>query len=217
MVDRILRSRLEYTLPDRNVDTSATPVFVPVNAAERNEPFVLIRPDGKQQPLEVQRVGRDEFGVEVGDFAERGIYHVALHSPQSAADLPPEAPADKGADKTADKASPDKTGPAKLPVASPGQPKDREEVIAANGPASESELASIDEAALATRLKGTAGSDTSALNYRWVGRGEPISLSGAEVWGQDTWWWLILLLLLALLVEMAILAWPAIKAAREAS
>jgi hypothetical protein len=220
LVDRVLRSRLEYTLPDRNVDTSAPPVFVPVNASERNEPYVLIRPDGKQQPLEVQRVGRDEFGVEVGNFAERGIYHVAMHSPQSAADLPD----DKAAKSAADKAAADKTAAAKSADKSSadkssiaGAPQEHEEVIAANGPASESQLASITEVALATRLKGTEGKgDNTALNYRWVGRGDQISLSGAEVWGQDTWWWLILLLLVALLVEMLILAWPSIKVAREA-
>ncbi len=227
VVDHILRSRLEYTLPDRNVDTSAPPVFVPVNASERNEPYVLIRPDGKQQPLEVQRVGRDEFGVEVGDFSERGIYRVAMHSPQSTADLPDDKAAKTAADKanadktTADKAAADKSADTadkssadKSSIS--GTPKDHEEVIAANGPASESQLASITEVALATRLKGTEGKgDNAALNYRWVGHGEQISLSGAEVWGQDTWWWLILLLLVALLVEMFILAWPSIKAARS--
>ena len=90
MIDRVLRSRLEFTLPDRNVDTSAASVFVPVNASERSEPFVLIRPDGKQQQLEVQRVGRDDFGVgEVGDsFSERGFIAFRLmHGPQRA-DMP---------------------------------------------------------------------------------------------------------------------------------
>ena len=46
LVDRILRSRIESTLPERNVDTSAAPVVVNVQPSQRNEPFVLVRPGG---------------------------------------------------------------------------------------------------------------------------------------------------------------------------
>ena len=228
LVDRVLRSRLEYTLPDRNVDTSAPPVFVPVNASERNEPYVLDPPGWKAatargaagRPRRVRRGSRR--------FLRARMYRVAMHSPQSADDKAAKTAADKAnADKTAaDKATADKSATDKSvdkadkssgdKSSISGAPKDHEEVIAANGPASESQLTSITEVGLATRLKGTEGKgDNAALNYRWVGHGEQISLSGAEVWGQDTWWWLILLLLVALLVEMLILAWPSIKAARE--
>ena len=83
LIDRILRSRIEYTLPERNVDTSSKPIVVPINAAERNEQFYLVRPNGKEQLLEVERIGRDEFGVTVSDFAQRGLYRVAIRKPQS--------------------------------------------------------------------------------------------------------------------------------------
>ncbi len=217
LVDRVLRSRLEFTLPERNVESSSAPLIVPIRSTERNAPYVLIRPDGNRQPLEVERIGRDEFGVQVGDFSERGIYRVAVHDPLSTADEPTEksaadtkAKSDVGSDKSApDKAAADKT------AAAPAR-KTVEQLIAANGPAAESELASIDEAQLTARLKASAGA-AGPPPFRWVARGQPISLSGAEVWGQDTWWWLILALLSCLLIEMLILAWPALMTKREAS
>ncbi|HKD37779.1 MAG TPA: hypothetical protein VKB78_13300, partial [Pirellulales bacterium] len=91
----------------------------------------------------------------------------------------------------------------------------RDELIAANGPADESKLAPIDEPAAAARVRGDGPMAPS--NYRWVARGAPISLSGAEVWGLDAWWWLILAVLLCLFVELAILAWPAFVEQREAA
>ena len=90
LVDRILRSRIESTLPERNVDTSAAPVLVNVQPSQRNEPFVLIRPSGNgkeiEQPLEVERRGSDNFAVAVSDFAQRGVYRIAIHEPESAGD-----------------------------------------------------------------------------------------------------------------------------------
>ena len=218
----MLRSRLEFTLPERNVDSSSAPLIVPIRSTERNAPYVLIRPDGNRQPLEVERIGRDEFGVQVGDFSERGIYRVAVHDPLSTADEPTEKPAadakakpDSASDKNAaDKSAPDKAAADKT-AAVPAR-KAVQELIAANGPAAESQLASIDEAQLTARLKASAGA-AGPPPFRWVARGQPISLSGAEVWGQDTWWWLILALLSCLLIEMLILAWPAVMTKREAS
>jgi hypothetical protein len=43
-------------------------------------------------------------------------------------------------------------------------------------------------------------------NVQWVGPGEPISLAGSQIRGQNSWWWLILVVLLLLLLELAILA-----------
>jgi hypothetical protein len=196
LIDRILRSRIELTLPERNVDTLSKPLNVPIIASQRNEQFYLVRPNGKEQLLEVERIGRDQFGVTVGDFAQRGLYRVATRKPQTSVD----PAAGKSETKTAAKASA-KTSP--------------DELIAANGPADESKLTPIDELAAAARVKGDSGA--TAANYRWVARGAPISLSGAEVWGQDTWWWLILAVLLCLFVELAILAWPSLLEQREAA
>jgi hypothetical protein len=194
LMDRVLRSRIEYTLPERNVDTASKPIVVPINASERNEQFYLVRPNGKEQLLEVERVGREEFGVTVGDFAQRGLYRVAIRKPQSAGDATAGKPGSAGATKPADK-------------------KTHDELIAANGPVEESKLASIDETAAAAKLKGE--DQTAVPHYRWVARGETISVTGAEVWGQDTWWWLILMVLFCLFIELAILAWPAVIQERE--
>jgi hypothetical protein len=209
LVDRILRSRIQSTLPERNVDTSAAPVMVGVQPNQRNEPFVLLRPGGTQQPLEVERRGRDDFAVAVSDFAQRGIYRVAIHHPASAGDASAGEP-NAGNGKTASGGkAPDR------------RKADWEAVIAANGPADESKLASIDQRGLAERMSGAADSpaaDATAANgstadgrYQWVPRGQPISLSGAEVWGQDTWWWLVLTSLVCLFLELTILAWPAVS------
>ena len=78
LMDRILRSRIESTLPERNVNTSSKPIVVPISATQRNEQFYSIRPDNKEQLLEVERIGRDEFGVAVSDFSQRGVYRVAM-------------------------------------------------------------------------------------------------------------------------------------------
>ncbi len=192
LLDRVMRSRIEATLPVRNVDTSAAPVFVPIRAGRRGESFVLVRPDGKRQPLEVERRGPDEFGVVVSNFSQRGVYRVEMLRPPG----PPATPADKLADH-------------------PPEPKLPVELIAANGPADESKLASIDEAGLSARMKESG--DTQPARYVWVPRGQPISLSGGEVWGEETWWWLVLAILLCLFAELTILAWPALAARREAA
>jgi hypothetical protein len=210
LMDRILRSRIESTLPERNVDTASKPVVVPVAAAERNEAFYLRRPNGKEELLEVERTAREEFGVLVRDFAQRGLYRVAKRRVETAR-------------MTAPGGSAGSTGSAGAPAgasAAPPAPATQnttstphEELIAANGPADESRLASIDEAGAAAKLKGEGAA--APTHIRWVAHGEPVSLSGAEVWGQDSWWWLILAVLSCLFVELAVLAWPAVARQRE--
>jgi hypothetical protein len=83
-----------------------------------------------------------------------------------------------------------------------------EVILAVNGPARESEPAVIDAAELAARM-GDA-------NYRWVGRGERISIAGAQVSFQNLWKWLLLLVLIGLLAEMAVLARPIFSRRRAA-
>lgn len=72
--------------------------------------------------------------------------------------------------------------------------------LAVNGPARESQLAALDEAGLRSRM-GDA-------SYRWIGRGESISLEGSQVRGQDLWKWLLGLVILCLLAELLVLARP---------
>ena len=201
LIDRILRSRIEYTLPERNVETSSKPIIVPIDAAQRNEQFYLIRPNSAEQLLEVERIGRDEFGVAVTDFSQRGLYRVAMRSAAGAGDVaannsPNDKPSNPGAKATSESTP-------------------REELIAANGQADESKLAAIDETGVTAKLKADSQGDAS--RWHWVPRGAPISLTGAEVWGQDTWWWLVLLVLCCLFVELTILAWPSFAPERESA
>ena len=75
--------------------------------------------------------------------------------------------------------------------------------MAVNGPAEESELASLDEASLQDRL--------GEAEYRWIGPEQSISLSGDPLSRREMWKWLILAVLAGLFVELAILAWPSIR------
>jgi hypothetical protein len=74
--------------------------------------------------------------------------------------------------------------------------------LAINGPADESELVAIQEVGLQKRLGDS--------NYKWIERNESISLEGAAIRGRDSWRLLIMLALICLLVEMIVLAWPAL-------
>ena len=87
----------------------------------------------------------------------------------------------------------------------PGE-KIRQIPLAANSPAGESELKSIDAAGFAQRLP--------AANCSWIAAGEQINLEGTQISGREIWKLLIQLVLIALLVEMLVLAWPAIGAPR---
>jgi hypothetical protein len=51
----------------------------------------------------------------------------------------------------------------------------------------------------------------STADLRWIGPSEEISLAGTAIYGQNGWWWLILSVLLILMIEMAVLAWPAFR------
>ena len=185
----------------RNVDTSAKLVMVPIRPALRNEPFVLVRPDGKRQPVEVERRGTDSVwsGGE-GFWPNAGRFIASSWCRRTdcrrlAASKAASGDAAKSGNATASNAR---------------KHREQAELIAANGPAEESNLTSIDAAGLAQRMT-EPGSD-APLRYHWVARGDPISLSGAEVWGEQTWWWLVLAVLLCLFLELAILAWPAAMA-----
>lgn len=169
--DRILRGMLERTLPRRNVATGA-PVVLPVT--DRALEYQLTRPGGQTEPLAVEALGADRYGVALRGAAQRGVYKVAAAKPgQQRPDAAPEPIWDTA--------------------------------LAFNGPASESEPAYLDESTLRER--------TGDAPIGWVGRGQPISLQGARVRGQDLWKWLLGAVLALLLVEMAVLARP--FAARE--
>ena len=79
--------------------------------------------------------------------------------------------------------------------------------FAVNGPAAESDLALLDRAGLEERL----GAPGEKGRWRWIGPGESISLEGAQIRGRDYWKTLIMIVLCGLVLEMLVLAWPAVK------
>ncbi|MBI4604317.1 MAG: hypothetical protein HY721_20350, partial [Planctomycetes bacterium] len=170
LLDRLLRSLLERSLPRRNLEP-VEEVHLEVDAAERRAVFTLTRPGGEVNPLPAGALGAEAYGVTLTDLTRRGAYRVRAEREGSA-----------------------------------GGPGARlwEEVFAVNGPASESELASIDAAGLAERARGAS--------VRWVPRGEPIPLDGAaSLAGAGLWRWLLVSVLALLAVEMALLAWLAAR------
>lgn len=183
LMDRVLRGMLEHTLPPRNVG-SLEQFVIPV--ADRNAQYTLTRPNRPPEPLPVDALGADNYGVTIRNALERGIYKVTAAKPDDNA--PSSAAASTGVLSAGADAN---RLPAKL----------WEAVVAVNGPARESEPAVLDEAALRERLAG-------ALPFRWVGRGEAITVAGSQVSGQNLWKWLLALVLVGLLAESAILARP---------
>lgn len=177
--DRLLRSMLARTLPDRNLNS---PEQVTIPVLDRNGMYTLKRPEAAEgaapEVLQVDALGADVYGVTLGNLTSRGIYTVT---------------AVKG-----DVSAENENAAVKL----------WEVNLAVNGPARESELATIDPISLKDRM-GDA-------NYRYVGPGEQISLEGAQVRFQDLWKWLILLVLIGLLAEMLILARPILARERAA-
>jgi hypothetical protein len=172
LYDRILRGMIARTLPRRTFSTVET-VTLPVPSADRRLQFTLVRPSGARDALTVDALGPDTFGVTIPHVSERGHYRVVAEKPTATRQS-------AGARADAD-----------------AVPRERW-VVAFNGPPDESELESIDPAALRERMPGA--------NIRWVERDAAISVEGAAVYGQDLWKWLMGLALAGLLVELAILA-----------
>ncbi|MCA9270169.1 MAG: hypothetical protein KDA41_16925, partial [Planctomycetales bacterium] len=77
--------------------------------------------------------------------------------------------------------------------------------VSESGGAGESDLTPLTAEQFHDQLAGDA-------KLRWVGANEEISLAGATIRGQDWWKRLALAVLVLLLVEIAILAWPAVVA-----
>ncbi len=77
--DRILRGMFEGTLPQRKMDTQEQFVL-PVAAADRHAQIALVDPSGREEPLTVDVLGTDRYGVTVSDRTQRGIYHVVATS-----------------------------------------------------------------------------------------------------------------------------------------
>jgi hypothetical protein len=147
---------------------------------------VLARPDGRRQDLSYDALGGDAFGVTIDELAQRGVYQISAfesHSPQDGSVGRISNPSYEARSRW----------PAPI-------------VIAANGPAVESQLGSVGR----PMLEESFGKLT---NFRWVGPTDEISIEGAAVEGQRLWWWLAVTLSACLGMEMLILGWSGLSGA----
>ena len=182
--DRIFRSMLQETLPERNVGTIEQ-VLLPVEPQDRQNRITLQRPGRAEELLTVDALGGDRYGVTVRNLSRRGVYRITAHRAEAPAGAVPASP------------MPGNVAAAGGAVA---DTKVWEIPLAAGGPERESELRSLDRAGLEARLSGG--------QYRWIARDEPIRLEGAGITGQNLWKVLMAGVLACLCVELGVLAWP---------
>jgi hypothetical protein len=85
--DRIFRSMLENGFPRRNLTpVEAGQVVLPVDPKERLNRFSLSRPGLAEEPLAVDALGGDVYGVTLRNLSTRGIYRVVAKRPETTAD-----------------------------------------------------------------------------------------------------------------------------------
>jgi hypothetical protein len=154
----------------------------------------VTRPDGATIVQHAEALDADTYGVTVGGIHERGFYRVERQVANAVV-----AAAGSANDVDADAADPPDAG---------SQRTTPPTLLAANGPAEESQLAAADR----QRLVDAAA---ASGKFRWIAPGESISVEGASVRGQNLWWWLVATVAACLAVEMTALAWPALVAERS--
>ncbi len=154
MYDRILRGMLESTLSERNL-SSERQIELPVPAWQRTASFTLTDPDGLDEPLAVDALGGDRWGITLGNLMRRGHYQVT---------------AKKTKDLPRDERARDETLETKLWVVS----------LAVNGPAEESRLISAEEVRR-RQNRGGAGSLEAVQTFAAEGI-QLAQLRGSWVW-----------------------------------
>jgi hypothetical protein len=172
--DRIFRDLVQRSLPQRNL-TSTGQIVLPVAPELHRARFTLTTPSGREEPLPVDALGADRYGITLKNLPQRGLYQIAAHGTKQTPQAGPDA-------------------------------KVWQVALAVNGPVEESDLRVLGEKDLQERMGQAA--------YRWVADGQPITLTAAQVQGQDLWKWAMLAVLGCLLVELAIVAWPSLVGGR---
>lgn len=174
--DRIFRDLLQRGLPQRNL-TSSSQLVLPVAPELRRARFTYTSPSGREEPLSVDALGADHYGVTLRNLTQRGLYQVTAYGTKETLQTRPDA-------------------------------KLWQVAVAVNGPADESDLRTLGQKELEERM--------GQANYRWIAPGQSISLTAAQIQGQDLWKWGMMGVLGCLLVELAILAWPSLAGGRSA-
>jgi hypothetical protein len=83
LFDRMFRDMLQQTLPRRNLDSVET-FTLPIAASDRRDRFLLARAGGGLEPLAVDALGPDHYGVTVRNATTRGLYRISALKPQTA-------------------------------------------------------------------------------------------------------------------------------------
>lgn len=214
LFDRILRSLLESSLPDHNYAAGQN-IVLPVDRSEELE-YRLSRPAADQStdaPLQVAEALPGVEQIEPDVTAGTGLAEVSASadsSPFSTGGTPDEIlPVEATGEETFGVRIRDPLISGHYSITAWQTPDNseqtartrvREQVLAVNSPAAESDLRTLSAEGLLERL--------GAGNWRWVAPGEPIPLEGAAVHGRDLWKLLLKLVLAGLLLEMLILARP---------
>lgn len=73
MYDRLLRTLIDDTLPQRALDAGQR-FTLPIDPADRAREFTLVRPDGRREVLAVEALGGDRYGLSIRDADLRGHY-----------------------------------------------------------------------------------------------------------------------------------------------
>jgi hypothetical protein len=179
MFDQWLRTRLGRTLPPRTV-AAVTPLTLPVSAGQRRLSFSIRGPDGRDEPLAVDALGSERYGLVLRGLYHRGLYTVSAFEEPNEADRIDRATGRPAA------------------VVEPAKPVSQT-LLAVNGPEEESDLAPADAADAAaafsnTRVVWSSGTlaDAEGLN---------VGVGAGELWPTA-----LFTALLCLLAELLILA-----------
>jgi len=176
LLDSIMGSLLVQSLPDRTFGPE-NQILVPVAAVDQGAIFTVLRP-GDTEPLlqSVEAMAPDSYALLLRSVQRRGVYRIDCRRRTGKDEE--QAPQD-GAPDTGSEA-----GWAMM--------------LAVNGPASESELATEAQTGRPDRIGET--------DVTWIGPKQEISLVGKTFVGHDLWQILMVLALVCILLEMALLA-----------
>jgi hypothetical protein len=183
LLDRICREMIDRTLEERNI-ADADQFTLPVADHERGWEYFLRRPGGDVadalavdalavDALGADALGGDALGSDRAGVTARGLTRRGVYWIE-ARQPPDDLPAGRSATSW------------QVP-------------LVANGPAEESDLTVLDEAAWRS-LVGDAP-------WSWIGPEGMPTIDGATTGGRDLWKWPMAAVLLLLLVELAVLAW----------
>jgi len=73
VLDRLLRTLVENTIPRRNLDTSEGYRII---VDDPNMTWHIVRPDGEISPISVGAIRGQQFGVDVRGFSQRGLHRL---------------------------------------------------------------------------------------------------------------------------------------------